>query len=267
MKDNSRVGNSILSVRRMILLVYLFSISLSASFGYIHASTFDSTRSILIGTDQITPLDILRGDTVRNDDDYYSGIPGAIGAYTTSMQDSNYTRALRMKAMIPLSARLSNDLREFSPLIPAKQNKITLEEQANNVLNLPSELYMPLKVDVANYQYGLMMSQNNVTGIRVMNPFGLKISLASIGQFFGLSEDVSPVIKYSLDYRTDVEVLIYSLNATAVATIFDGMQIPGKYTFTWNGRDDAGRRLSKGDYIAEVRIGKERYIRKRIVIR
>jgi hypothetical protein len=261
----NQIAIRVMPAAMLILLIISNGISVGASTSFFQS---DSTKSIIIGNEDVTPLNRLRGDTLRVDTSsaFYGGIPGAIGAYTSSFQDSNYTKALRLKLMIPHSARLANDLRSFSKLIPSKSDKTTYQDQAENALNLPPEFYMPSKIDIANYQYGLMMSQNNVTGIRIYNPNGLKIPLSSIGMFLGLTEDVTPVIKYNLEYRTDVMVLVYSVNAVAIATIFDGFQLPGKYSFTWNGRDDYGRKMPKGDYVAEVRIGKERFVRKRIVI-
>jgi len=84
----------------------------------------------------------------------------------------------------------------------------------------------------------------------------MKVALGDIAQFFGLAEDVSPVIKYNLDFATEVQIVIYSVNASVVATLFDGHQPAGNYSITWNGRDDKGRKLPSGDYVAEVRIGK-----------
>ncbi len=245
-----------------LLFVFISSTALAGAF----VTSEDSTKSLLLNNKNITPLDLLRGDTISIDDTPYKDdyMPGAVGRRTLPFQDSNYIHALKLH--IPNSARLANDLRQFASLIPGKSDFATRADMANGALNLPPEYYLPLDVDIANHQYNLLMSQNNVTGIKTMNPFGLKISLGSIGRFLGLVEDVSPVIRYELDYRTDVQVLIYSLAATVVATIFEGTQPPGRYTYTWNGRNDAGRKLPPGDYVAEVRIGKQRFIRKHIVI-
>jgi len=229
--------------------------------------TRDSSKSVIIKTNDLTPLDLLRGDTnkVKSDLNKYDAMPGAVGKATLPFQDTNYIRALRLH--IPNSARLANDLRYFSDLIPGKSDLSTQEDAANDALNLPPEYYMPRSVDIANYQYNILTSQNNVTGIRTIQPFGFKMSFGQIGRLLGLVEDVSPVISYEIDYRTNVQVVIYSVNATVVATLFEGTQIPGRYTYTWNGRNDAGLRLPPGDYIGEVRIGKQRYIRKHILIK
>ena len=49
-----------------------------------------------------------------------------------------------------------------------------------------------------------------------------------------------------------------------VATLFKGNQEPGTYTITWNGRSQDGKPVMPGEYIAEVRLGSERIMRKRI---
>ncbi|MBR3090812.1 MAG: hypothetical protein IKH10_02320, partial [Bacteroidetes bacterium] len=82
----------------------------------------------------------------------------------------------------------------------------------------------------------------------------------------GIIEDTSPEIKYSLGMIADVEIVIYSVQAKVIATIFKGTQRPGSYKITWNQRDDKGKKMPYGDYIAEVRIGTDRFVRKRIVI-
>ena len=246
------------------VLIFVFFAFLSSAQAI---ATRDSTKSIIIKTNDLTPLDLLRGDTnkVKSNLEKYDAMPGAVGKATLPYQDTNYIRALRLH--IPNSVRLDIDLRRFSALIPGKSDFTVKEDMANNALNLPAEYYMPRSVDIANYQYNLLMSQNNVTGIKPIQPFGFKMSFGQIGRLLGLVEDVSPVITYEIDYRTQVQVVIYSINAIVVATLFDGIQSPGKYTYTWNGRNDAGMRLPPGDYIGEVRIGKQRYIRKHILIK
>ncbi|MER3329064.1 MAG: FlgD immunoglobulin-like domain containing protein, partial [Candidatus Kapaibacterium sp.] len=66
---------------------------------------------------------------------------------------------------------------------------------------------------------------------------------------------------------TEVEVVIYSIQAVVVATIFKGHLPPGSYQRTWTGRDENGRKLPPGDYIGEVRIKGENSYRKQIILR
>ena len=64
----------------------------------------------------------------------------------------------------------------------------------------------------------------------------------------------------------NVEVVVYSPQARVIAVLLKMHQPTGKYQITWNGRDEKGRRMPTGDYVAEVRLGDERFVRKRIQI-
>lgn len=144
-------------------------------------------------------------------------------------------------------------------------NKGTPIDIARKNLDLPSEYFVPSPHEFALYELNQKLS-TYVPYIRTSQPFGFKANLSDIGKILGLVEDVSPVLTYEVDTYTDVEVVVYSIQARVVATIFSGKQTPGKYTFTWNVRDDAGRLMPPGDYIGEIRIGRSKFIRKRIYI-
>lgn len=192
-------------------------------------------------------------------------LPGELFFQTTPQQDSAYFRALRTK--IPASTRFSLDLKRFESDIRIMEelNKGTPLDIARKNLDLPSEYFIPSPHEFAMYELHQKLSAY-VPYIRTSQPFGFKADLADIGKLFGLVEDVSPVLSYDVDTFTDVEVVVYSIQARVVATIFSGRQSPGKYTFTWNVRDDAGRLMPSGDYIGEIRIGRSKFIRKRIYI-
>lgn len=140
-------------------------------------------------------------------------------------------------------------------------------QTAMKSLDLPPEYFLPSGRERVMSAYNIAQSQYvpNLSPYKNPNP-GVQISLSSIAAFLGLEEDVSPVMQYVIDYATEVQIVVYSPQAKVIATIFDGRQAPGKYRITWNGRDDAGRRMPPGDYVSEVRIGKERFARKRIAL-
>jgi flagellar basal-body rod modification protein FlgD len=104
------------------------------------------------------------------------------------------------------------------------------------------------------------------TALPVTPGSGLQIPLSAIGAFLGLTEDVSPVISYSLESSAEVEVVVYSVQALVIRTLLTAKQYPGSYSITWDGKNDKGIIMPKGDYVAEVRIGKDRIVRKRIVV-
>lgn len=81
---------------------------------------------------------------------------------------------------------------------------------------------------------------------------GISIPLKSIGQALGLTEDVSPRIKYTLLRTERVAVKVYNIKAQLVAVVAEGVQSPGDYKFDWDMLDSAGVRVPYGDYFAEV---------------
>jgi len=133
-----------------------------------------------------------------------------------------------------------------------------------SLATVPPSAFAPTGTEQVAFESNLEAAQN-IPGI-APHRYGLKIPLRDIGEFFGLVEDVSPEIKYTLDAADDIEIVIYSIQAKVVATLFKGRQVPGSYQITWNFRDDNGRRLPSGDYIGEVRIGNVKFIRKRILL-
>ena len=90
------------------------------------------------------------------------------------------------------------------------------------------------------------------------------INLGDIARVFGFGEDVSPIIRYVVDETIEVEIVVYSTQAMVIKTVFSGIQAPGTYTITWDGREQSGKTATTGEYIAEVRLGGERLMRKRI---
>ncbi len=183
----------------------------------------------------------------------------------TPEQDSAFARALRSN--LPLSTRMAWDisLSKFKWELRQKLSEGTPWQYAvKNMQSIPREAFIPDPREVVQFRTNIEMSQY-VPFVRNTMPYGLHIPLSSIGQLLGITEDVSPSLKYTVDYSADVEVVIYSERAVVVATLFKGVQPPGTYNLTWNFRDDQGREMPSGDYIAEIRIGKQRYYRKYIL--
>lgn len=230
--------------------------------------TQQSDDVLLKRSKEFTPLQVITGDTLvkERSADSRTALPGGALEIFSPEQDSAYFNDLRLN--IPVSSRieLSLDLhsRKIMERILAEQSKGFFAAQSN-LASIPRELFIPSSREKFLYDYNLKMAQ---TVPFVSNPsdLGLKVPLSDIGAILGITEDVSPVINYKLDYAVEVEIVVYSLNAAVIATLFEGVQPAGNYTITWNGRDDKGRKVPSGDYVAEVRIGKQKFIRKRILI-
>lgn len=194
-------------------------------------------------------------------------LPGEVTTSYTAAQDSAYRAAL--DAPLSGNVRFAHDARTLSYSIETK-SRIAPQESAweaiARTMNVPSSIFAPTaqeivqnRINIANAQY--------VPGI-LLYPMGtgnMQVNLGDIAKIFGLQEDVSPRIRYTVDETTEIEIVIYSPQARIITSLFNGIQAPGQYEISWNGQDDQGRPVYPGDFIAEVRIGTDRIARKRIV--
>lgn len=194
--------------------------------------------------------------------------PGEGLYYFSPEQDSAFVRELRTP--ITAAQRFAQATRMLSEVVIA--NKVfkrepTPWELAMQTMDIPSAFYIPSAREVVQRQIGVANSMN-VPGVLLwpMGSGNMQIGLNQIAQFFGLAEDVSPEIRYSVDSPANVEIVVYSTQARVIATLFNGPQSRGTYEIMWNGRDEGGRQMINGDYVAEVRIGQDRIVRKRIVL-
>jgi hypothetical protein len=192
--------------------------------------------------------------------------PSASDNDFTSHQDSAFFTAMNLR--IPTGSRLQYDLalsENAWRLQKDIENGSPWQIAINNIRAIPREYFAPDPADVYNHEYNIQQALS-VPYMNTYNPYGLKIPLGAIGKLLGLVQDVSPKMAFELDYNAEVEIVIYSVQASVVATIFKGSKKPGYHTYTWNGRNDQGKKMPPGDYIGEIRIGNRKYIRKRIVI-
>ena len=60
--------------------------------------------------------------------------------------------------------------------------------------------------------------------------------------------NATATISYSLAKGGPVELLLYSVDGRRVRTLGNGVQGPGEYTLTWDGRDDHGGQVAAGIY-------------------
>lgn len=181
-------------------------------------------------------------------------------------QDSAYSRAMGLA--IPTERRLINDFKLFMGYFRPDINKEeTIWEAYERAFRIPQTVYFPSSVEIVQ-RYEAMQRSQHVDGINSLPNIGTQIQIPfdAIGRFFGIVEDVSSVITYDLIQRSEVEILIYNIQARLIRTVYKATQIAGRYEIVWNGRDDSGLKVPPGDYIAEIKIGKDRLKLKRIRI-
>ncbi|RKX23295.1 MAG: hypothetical protein DRP45_10645 [Candidatus Zixiibacteriota bacterium] len=75
------------------------------------------------------------------------------------------------------------------------------------------------------------------------------------------------VIKYALPKDADVELTIYNIAGQKVRTLVNGRQAAAYKAIEWDGRDDAGRRVSPGVYFGKMTADKFQATRKLTVLR
>lgn len=184
----------------------------------------------------------------------------------TPIQDSAFIRAMKSNLPTEFLIKESLDIIEYN----MQMNRIIQDSPwmiaRRNLASIPREYFEADPVEVVQRQTMIQDAQY-VPFVQTLPRNAFVMDLVDIGKLLGIVEDTSPTIKYTIVYASDVQIVIYSVNAKVVATIFSGMQTPGNYKRTWNGRDDYGKMLPKGDYIGEVRIGEYKYIRKVIELK
>lgn len=62
-------------------------------------------------------------------------------------------------------------------------------------------------------------------------------------------------IRYDLPEATDIKLTVYHINGQKVSTLIDAHQSAGQKSFIWDGRNDAGQRVSSGTYICKIYAG------------
>ncbi|MES2767378.1 MAG: FlgD immunoglobulin-like domain containing protein [Bacteroidota bacterium] len=225
------------------------------------------TKTIIAAPKFYPPEKVITGDTLVTPRFLKDSVllPGAGSNRFTPYQDSLYVRALRLK--IPPVPRFQRDAWRFSGTWQSEQDAYDNSPYriAERNLDLPDEVYQPSAQERTAYEYGIAQSMY-VPYVTTLPRGGLKIPMSTIGRLLGVTEDVSPTMRYAVEYAMPVEIVVYSTQAVIVATVFKGVQAPNRYEITWDGKDNQGRRMPTGDYIGEVRLGTERTIRKRIEI-
>jgi hypothetical protein len=62
-------------------------------------------------------------------------------------------------------------------------------------------------------------------------------------------------IRYQIAKEKQVSLNIYNIAGQLVKTMMPGVRSPGQYEVLWNGRDEAGRKLSSGIYFVAMKAG------------
>jgi hypothetical protein len=75
------------------------------------------------------------------------------------------------------------------------------------------------------------------------------------------------ILNYSLNTASTVQVRIYDQAGRVVRVIAEGTKAPGRHALTWDGRDQAGRTLANGVYIAKIAVNSVAFTRRLVLLR
>ncbi len=199
--------------------------------------------------------------------------PRAVGNEVTTVflpeQDTAFQQAKR--ASVTARVRFADHVRQTSAQLAVSQAlskpPSAWENAVTNLASIPPELLAPRPEELMQYQVAIRNAQY-VPGV-LLFPMGtgnLMVGLSDIGQLLGITEDVSPHLAYTVPSPSEVRIVIYSTGAQQVRTLYHGLQRSGSFEIDWDGKNDDGHYVGKGDYIAEIYVGEHYIIRKRIVL-
>ena len=95
---------------------------------------------------------------------------------------------------------------------------------------------------------------------------------ASVPQAFSLAQNApnpfnsETVIRFALPQPSQVELTIYNLLGQPVAILVQGSSAAGTFSVRWDGRDQAGRAVTSGVYLYQLRAGEYTEVRKLLLL-
>ncbi len=95
---------------------------------------------------------------------------------------------------------------------------------------------------------------------------------ASAPQAFALEQNApnpfngETVIRFALPQPSQVELAIYNLLGQRVAVLVQGPSAAGTFSVRWDGRDRAGRAVTSGVYLYQLRAGEHTQVRKLLLL-
>ena len=95
---------------------------------------------------------------------------------------------------------------------------------------------------------------------------------ASVPQAFSLAQNApnpfnsETVIRFALPQPSQVELTIYNLLGQPVAILVQGPSAAGTFSVRWDGRDQAGRAVTSGVYLYQLRAGEYTQVRKLLLL-
>jgi flagellar hook assembly protein FlgD len=74
-------------------------------------------------------------------------------------------------------------------------------------------------------------------------------------------------LKYAVPRDGQARLAVYDVAGRHVRTLVDAPRPAGTHTVIWDGRDEAGRRVTSGVYFVRLRAGQETSVRKVMMVK
>jgi hypothetical protein len=110
-------------------------------------------------------------------------------------------------------------------------------------------------------EFSVVYTNRGLEGLS-LTPLRFDLNRAYPNPFSG-----SITVNYQLAEPGRVSLKIYNVAGQLVKTLAEGQALPGYYSRTWDGRDNAGRRISSGVYIVRLESGQGLATRKLVKIK
>jgi hypothetical protein len=89
----------------------------------------------------------------------------------------------------------------------------------------------------------------------------------SLGQSYPNPASGAMRIAYTLPKETRVRLNVYNVAGQLVRSVKDGVEKPGAYQASWDGKDQNGRRVSSGVYLYRMEAGEFQKTMKLVVVK
>jgi len=118
---------------------------------------------------------------------------------------------------------------------------------------------------LAGYFDNFSVTPNDVTSID--KDFESRPVTMTMHQNFPNPFNPSTTISFEMHAAGQANLKIYNIKGEAITTLAQGEIAPGSYQITWDGRDDQGRLVATGNYIAVLSKGNEQVSRNMLMLK
>jgi hypothetical protein len=126
-------------------------------------------------------------------------------------------------------------------------------------------LFSILNMPEADYIYGFFLRWSDSTGVSENIP-------SHDPEHFGFMYDMpNPIrknmpISYSLSHKSRVKLSVYNPAGRLLKTLVNGTESTGTHVISWNGKDNAGRKLASGVYFIRLETNQQSDTRKTVFL-